>query len=68
MKSKKRDKVKREKFTTTLDPKIKKRLEIIKAKDDFSGVNEVIEYLAKSYKIGGRIYEDKDIKRKSDAK
>ena len=63
MSKKKKDKIQREKFTTTLDPKIKKRLEIIKVKDDFNGVNEVIEYLAKNYKIGGRIYEDKDTKR-----
>ena len=58
----KKNKIAREKFTTTLDPKIKKRLEIIKAKDDFSGVNEVIEYLAKNYKIGGRFNEDNNSK------
>lgn len=56
-------KVIREKFTTTLDPKVVIKLGIMKAIDNKRGLNEVIEELVnKQYKEMG--FNDKDNKKR----
>lgn len=56
-------KVIREKFTTTLDPKVVTKLGIMKAIDNKRGLNEVIEELVnKQYKEMG--FNDKDNKKR----
>ena len=56
-------KITREKFTTTLDPKVVQRLGIMKAIDNRRGLNEVIEELVnKKYKEMG--FNDKDNKKR----
>lgn len=60
----KKEKIIRERFSTTLDPNVRKRLEYIRIDKGFTGVNDVIEYITKFYDktIGGNNNEDNNIK------
>lgn len=58
-----KDKINREKFTTTLDPIVIERLGIMKAKNRARGLNDIIEELVND-KWERELNNDKDSRKK----